>query len=104
MSYFNRYKLRTGEFQSSCFYHVKCKSACMFSVENGMFCVKDIKWFVYSLHTPSMMIFKRLKDHVQVCTQFWYVFDKIKSFEDLDLCKRDLLQVCKLKANGIYAS
>ncbi len=31
------------------------------------------------------MIFKRLKDHVYICKQFWYVFDKIQSFEDLDL-------------------
>ena len=49
------------------------------------------------------MIFKRLKDHVYICTQFWYVFDKIKSFEDLDLCKKDLLQVRKFLTNGIYA-
>ena len=41
------------------------------------------------------MIFKRLKDHVYICTQFQYVFGKIKSFEDLDLCKKDLLQVRK---------
>ena len=50
------------------------------------------------------MIFKRLKDHVYICTQVQYVFDKIKSFEDLDLCKKDLLQVRKFLANGIYAS
>ena len=31
-------------------------------------------------------------------------FEKIKSFEDSDLCKRDLLQVRKFLASGIYSS
>ena len=35
--------------------------------------------------SSSGMIFKRLKDHVYICTQFWYVFDKIQSFKKLDL-------------------
>ena len=46
------------------------------------------------------MIFKRLNDHVYICTQFWYVFDKIQSFEDLDLW----VQRIRILANGISAN
>ena len=47
------------------------------------------------------MIFKRLKDHVYICTQFWYVFDKIQSFEDLDLLVK---RIRIFLANGISAN
>jgi hypothetical protein len=47
------------------------------------------------------MIFKRLKDHVYICTQFWFVFDKIQSFEDLDLLAK---RIRIFLANGISAN
>ena len=47
------------------------------------------------------MIFKRLKDHVYICTQFWYVFDKIQSFEGLDLLVK---RIRIFLANGISAN
>ena len=36
-----------------------------------------------------------------ICTQFWYVFDKIQSFEDLDLLVK---RIWIFLANGISAN
>ena len=48
----------------------------MFAVETSTFCVKDIKRICVGSTHPGMMIFTRLKDHVYVFTQFWYVLKR----------------------------
>ncbi len=77
---------------------LSCKTQSTMQVfcRNWCVCVKDIVRVCVSPHMPGM-IFKRLKDHVQAYTQFWYVLTVIPMLQHFCV-QQEVYSRCKKRA------